>query len=547
MAFLRAHFWSLLLTTIVALFLWLPPLQLFAPTLAFAFKNPAQLFAVSPYGETARGLFSNTVELGIATVFFALVFGFSVGIVCARGGKFARHATTLLCALPLAIPPVVLATTWLDITRTPPARSMAAVAATHSASFSPIILSSFVLAFSFFPIVAFAIRASLLSLPNEIEDAARGLGNARQTWFRVLLPSLWPSLLGALGSVFLLSMWEMGAPDLLDARTYSVEIYRDLAASDALSGSSKDLRAALNSLPMFALGALALWPVLRTMKTQKFRGATSVLSPTARRESRVASWFSAPILITSPLACLLVLLTLLQPPRVFFEALSDNNIEIWNTIILSTLAALTIPFVAFCLVVSWHNWKSSTRSAAFLALVAPLLIAPMASGIALLHFWNAPQFSWISGTADATNIALFDWLQEQIGRFALPLFGYLSRFLPLGVLLLQAASMRVDDELLDAARGLGAMPLRLFKSVWWPLLRPSLWGVFALTWALCASELSISVLVQQPGGQPLTLPIFQLMHIFALDKVAALCLILIGLSALMMSLCGIVVRLGRRQ
>ena len=528
-----SRFVAFAFTTVVALFLWLPIGSLFAPALWIAFKNPSQLSSVLPLDETARGLFRNTVELGFLSCLWALVFGFPLGIVCARAPKVWRDLATVLCVLPLAIPPVVLATTWLDITRTPPARSMAAVAATHSATFSPIWLSSFVLAFSFFPIVALTVRASLMSLPPEIEDASRGLGNGWQSWNRVLVPLLRPSIWGALGAVFLLSMWEMGAPDLLDARTYSVEIYRDLAASDALSGGGKDVRAALDSLPMFVLGALALWPMLRALGSQRWRGGTSsALSPQARRESWLALPPSLAVLLASPIASVVVLMTLLRPPRVFWEALSDNNIEIINTIVLSTLAALLITALSFALVASWHNWKSSTQKWAFALCVAPLLIAPIATGIALLHFWNQPQFSWIYGDADATNIPVLDWLQDQIERFALPLFGYLARFLPLGILLLQHAASRLDDDVLDAARGLGATQWRTLKTIWWPLLRPSLLGVFALTWALCASELSTSVLVQQPGGQPLTLPIFQLMHIFALDKVAALCLILIGLSAL---------------
>ncbi|HVF84733.1 MAG TPA: ABC transporter permease subunit [Abditibacteriaceae bacterium] len=533
MSSLSFRFVSFALTAFVALFLWLPIASLFAPALWTAFKNPAQLSRVLPLDEIARGLFRNTVELGFLCCLWSLVFGFPLGIVCARAPKLWRNGATILCVLPLAIPPIVLATTWLDITRTPPARSMAAVAATQSATFSPIWLSSFVLAFSFFPIVALSIRATLTALPPEIEDASRGLGNGWQTWKRVLVPLLQPAIWGALGAVFLLSMWEMGAPDLLDARTYSVKIYRDLAEGDALSGNGKDVRAALDSLPMFALGALALWPALRALGSQRWRGAaSSVLSPQAQRESLFALPPSLLVLLASPLASIVVLLTLLRPLRVFWEAMSDNNVEIINTLVLSTLAALLITALSFALVASWHNWSSSTRKWAFAVCVAPLLVAPIATGIALLHFWNQPQFSWVYGDADPTNVPILDWLQDQIERFALPLFGYLARFLPLGILLLQHAASQLDDDVLDAARGLGATQPRLLRTVWWPLLRPSLLGVFALMWALCASELSTSVLVQQPGGQPLTLPIFQLMHIFALDKVAALCLILIGLSAL---------------
>jgi ABC-type Fe3+ transport system permease subunit len=95
---------------------------------------------------------------------------------------------------------------------------------------------------------------------------------------------------------------------------------------------------------------------------------------------------------------------------------------------------------------------------------------------------------------------------------------------------------------MEAARGLGASPLRVARTILLPLLAPALVGIFALTWALCASELSVSVMTQQPGGQPLTLPVFQLMHIFAMDKVAALCLLLVAMSGVVMGLAALLAR-----
>jgi ABC-type Fe3+ transport system permease subunit len=251
---------SVLFTFLVLLFGWLPVLSLYGAALWSALKiEPAALSQLLSLGTAQQQLFFNTVVLGALTAFFALLFGAPVGVAMCRAPRRWRTLFTVLCALPLAVPPIVLATTWLEITRTPPARSLAALAATRSAEVSPLLLSALVLALSFFPIVAFALRAALLSLPASWEEAARGLGGARQTWNRVLIPLIAPPVVAALGAVFLLSMWEMGAPDLLDARTYSVEIYRDLAAPNSLDAAGKDARAALASLPMFALGAVVMW------------------------------------------------------------------------------------------------------------------------------------------------------------------------------------------------------------------------------------------------------------------------------------------------
>jgi ABC-type spermidine/putrescine transport system permease subunit I len=53
--------------------------------------------------------------------------------------------------------------------------------------------------------------------------------------------------------------------------------------------------------------------------------------------------------------------------------------------------------------------------------------------------------------------------------------------LPLVVLVLYAASERLDDRLLDAARSLGAGRWQVFRNVIWPLTTPSLIASFVLT------------------------------------------------------------------
>jgi ABC-type Fe3+ transport system permease subunit len=60
--------------------------------------------------------------------------------------------------------------------------------------------------------------------------------------------------------------------------------------------------------------------------------------------------------------------------------------------------------------------------------------------------------------------------------------------------------------------------------------RKAVAGVFAVVAALCAGELTTSVLVNAPGGQTVTLPIFNQMHIGATAEVAALSLLLCFLT-----------------
>ena len=539
-------------TFFVVAFLWWPPLKLLGEALWSA-----------PFSSSARELWSplawillrDTITLGVLSSLGALLLGAPIGVALCRAPRFLRAVLGVLCVVPLAVPPIMLATCWLEISRTPPARSMAAIAATQSAQISPVLLSACVLALSFFPIVALTIAAALRRLPPESEDAARAFGNGFSTWKRVLAPQLAPTIWGALGAVFLLSLWEMGAPDLLDARTYSVEIYRNLFADDALGESGKNTRAALASLPMFALGAPALWLVLRAFSSQSRRDSAESnieysMQSAARGESVLVSVAAILIVVLSPILPLMVLLQTLNRSGAWHTlraAWSDSNVEIGNTLQLSTLCAFISVYVAFALVTYWRSWTNRAQIAALLLCLAPLLVAPILHGVALVSLWNTPQFPLVSGLMPENPLRVLDVFYDWCARFLLPLIGLLSRFLPLSILLLSVAARRTESALFEAAQNLGASPTRASFDVLRRTLRVPLLGVFALIWALSGAELSVSVLTQQPGGQPLTLPIFQLMHIFVMDKVAALCLVLCGFSAIVMSACGVIALSGKRR
>lgn len=549
------HFFGALFTLFVIAFLWWPLAQLFGAAL---WNNAHLTNAIRQtlFSPVAGSLLRNTIFLGVFTSIGALILGAPLGIALCRTPRMLRAVFAVLCVMPLAVPPIVLATCWLQVSRTPPARSMAAIAATQPAHINPVFLSACVLALCFFPIVALTVATTLRRLPHDAEDAARGFGGSVSTWNRVLVPQLLPAIWGALGAVFLLSLWEMGAPDLLDARTYSVEIYRNLAADDALDMVGKNARAALSSLPMILLSAPALWQVLRAIRHEWGRNTIESNieysnASVARHESVLVTVASLIVLVLSPLLPLGVLAQAVGATdpalRIFAESWNDNSVEIFNTLQLSTMCAAVSVFVAFLLALSWRTWINRAQNFALICCVSPLLIAPILHGVALVSFWNTPQFPLVSGLMNESGLQVLDVFYDWCARFLMPLFGLLSRFVPLSILLLSVAARRTDNALFEAAQNLGATPTRASFDVLWRVLRAPMLGVFALIWALSGAELSVSVLTQQPGGQPLTLPIFQLMHIFVMDKVAALCLFLCGFSAFMMSLCGVIALSGKRR
>lgn len=519
---------SLVFTALIIAFLWLPFASLCATALTSAFSHPAQLLEALPLRPLQRSLFFNSLMLSALCGAFSLLFGVPAGLALARGPGRARPLVSLLTALPLALPPTLMATAWLEITRTPPARSLASLAAEKPLPIAPVFIAAPILALCYFPIASLALAAALRALPLEIEEAARLFGSPRRALWRVYLPLLWPALAGAAGLCGALALWEMGAPDLLDARTYSVEIYRAHSA-----GGEANL-AALRGLPMLALGAFLLWPTLGALRFYDKAGQGSARSETSGTIAGCAGLIlTCALFLASPLAPVGVFVSQLRGGewRVFPEVWRDNASELGNTIALSTLSAPLLTIIALGLVAAWKFWPPRWRLAALGLCALPILFPPITLGIALVEFFNRDVFALIYGGLPPSGLAWLDWLTENSARYSMMILGYGARFLPLAIVLLHEAARRVDDHLLEAAQNLGASPGRAARTILTPLLRPALLGVAMLLWALCAAELTVSVLVNQPGGQTLPVPIFNLMHIGMASQVAALSLTLFALTA----------------
>ena len=531
---------ALFLTFLVLLFLWLAPLQLFFAALLAALHRPQLLDVLLPNTPVARALFWNTVTMAIGTSVLAVIFGAPCGIAMARGPKMLRGVFTVLCALPLALPPLLFATVWLAITRLASPRMQASLAASSTTTIPPVLVAAPLLALCFYPIVAFAVRAALLSIAPDAENAARLHGGSFSVWRRVLWPLLMPAVWGAAGLVAALAMWEMPAPDLLDARTYAVQIYMSLNDADGLDLSGKAVKSALQSLPLIVLGALALWPALRA---RSFYGAaqfqeepepreysqTSVAQKSVAREGKIAALFAIPVVVASPLAAIAGLVYQLGSFTILREQWQANDTEIYNTIFTPTFAACLMLLVAFLLIGAWREWQPRARVLALTLCALPVLCAPVILALALIGFWNRPGFALIYGGLPPTDYPLFDAFADLCARHAMTVIGYCARFFPPALLLLYAASARLDPMLFEAARGLGASTRRASRTIFLPLISPALPGFFALLWALCASELATTILIYQPGGQTLPMPIFSLMHIGATQEVAALSLTLFAL------------------
>ncbi len=530
---------SICCVAVFLFWLWTPFLELGRACLQVLAVAPQRIVEATPLHGVARAMFWDTLHLSFLTTIFALVFGVICALAIARGPRQFQFAALILSALPLALPPALGATAWLEWTRTPPLRALASLggARTNFApAWSQMWVTALVLGCCFFPLVALPIGAVLRALPRQWEESARNLGGNWLQWRLALWPLLWPALAASCGAVACLAMWEMGAPDLLDIKTYSVQIYRDLSAPDALDPDGKAIKAALAALPACVLAWLALWPARHfTRKNQNFASNSSSdeTRNSTPRDGKLATFGALGIwgvAIVAPVGVFLSQIGL-SGGEVWARVWESNEREIINSVLLAALGTFFIVVFSALLVGAWNHWPRAWANRARDIAIAPLLIAPILVGVALIGCYNRPGWDWLYAGPPPTGNATLDEIGAWIARYGLMIIGYITRFLPIGVWLLDAFARGDDTNLEEAAQNLGANGWQVARDIRWKLWRPALVGIAALVWALCAGELSTSVLINAPGGQTLPVPVFNLMHIGSTREVAALSLTLLALCA----------------
>jgi ABC-type Fe3+ transport system permease subunit len=511
----RPTAFSLLVTGALLFLLLAPAIALHVRALQAVLAHPSLWEKVSPFTPTSLSLLWRSLLLCIGVFLASLLMGVPVGFGLARGPKWWRLVAGPLCAIALSIPPALSAAPFVSLS--------VSAGVPEDGSLGTYLLAVLALAGCYFPLVAGATMIAVQSLPPGEEEAALLLSSEWGAWTGVLRGRVLPAAVGGAFGSAALALWEMGAPDLLGWPTFSMHVYRNLAATDAsvagLFQLSGPLTSATTGLPVLVLGLALLWPAMRLLRGLELRSASGT---TVERPSAMANWLSllgSATLLMFPLWLLVRFTLAIESPHAAQVALMANVDIIQNTLLLPGIAAVFGMLSAFVLAMMWRQWPLRWRQGVLLLVLCPLLVTPVVLGVALIEAWN-----------QAALASIYD------SPYGMTLIGYASRFGPLLLALMIWSVQSVEEDLLRAAQGLGASWPTLGWSIVAPMLKTTLVGLCALMFALCAGELTVTVLVQSPGGATLPIPIFSLLHAGLTADVAVLSLLQCALSGAAMIL-----------
>ncbi len=443
----------------------------------------------------------STLQLAVGTSLLAVLIGAPLAWLTTRTDLPWQPCFRSMLTIPYIIPPYIAAVAWITLAN-PEVGVLNQLLGRGTLDIYSMTGLIWVMALSFYPYVFLTVRGALLNADPSLEDAARMSGAG--TW-RVLkdvsLPIMRPALISSGGLVFAVTASAFGAPVLLGGparvEVLSTQIFDAIASG---LGGMTEASSLACLLFVFVLPPLLLHGRHHAVLTGK--AARASLVRLGRARGLVWALVAAFALIAIILPAAAVTLTAFMRIAGDFSVsnLTTENFEallepetaeaIRTSLLLAALAATIAVMLggAVAFVTVKTRWRGRGLLSAMTAL--PLAAPGTVLALGLILVWTTPL--------SLTNTI---WIL---------LIAYVAKYTALAARPLADGLGTIDDALPEAARMSGASGATVLRTIWIPLVLPSLMAGWFLVFMPSFSELTMSVLLVGPGTETVGTRMFEL-------------------------------------
>jgi iron(III) transport system permease protein len=464
-------------------------------------------------------VFANSTLLAIIVTGISAVIAVVAAFLTVRTDLPARRLWSVLLILPLSIPSFV-GSFALIATFAPRGSVVQNLLAPFGIDTLPSIYGwpGAILSLTLFsyPYIFLTARASLRGIDPALEEAARTLGcNLRSTLFRVTLPHMYPAIAAGSLLVAFYVLSDFGTPSLMRFDSFTRIIYVEYQL--AFDRSS----AAVHSLLLVGLVVAILYLEHRVKNKARYYS----LGPGSKRQPttiRLGRWKWPAVLVCGAVATLGVFL----PVGVMFYWFSQgiaagDSFPSIGTITLNTVyvaALATLVIVAFALPL------------AILVVRFPGKLTNMVERASYIGFA-------MPGLVVALSLVSFgaNYLPAFYQTIGLLIFAYLILFIPMSVGAIRSSLLQISPRMEEAARSLGAGSGRVLLTVTMPMAKAGLLTGAALVLLTVMKELPATLLLAPIGFKTLATQVWSSTEAIIFSQAAVAALILVGISALSVS------------
>ena len=482
-----------------------------------------------------------SVWISLLSVVLAAAIGIPLAFLFEWFDFPGRKTLGSLVALPVVLPPLVGVIAFLFLYGESGFIARAVQAALHLENAPWRLQGSVAIllvhAYSMYVYFYLFTRAGLAKLDVSMLEAAQALGaDRRATLWRVIVPLLRPSLVGAAMLTFMTALGSFSAPYIFGGG------FRVMTTQIVATKLNGDLPLAMVETVALALVAIIGLVILRRTEGDDIlvalgKGIAPRPRPIRRRSVRILTaslgWGLAVLLLLPHLTLALVSLvpygawtTEILPPvinldnyrRLFSEA--ERLRPMLNSLWMA--AASTAVAVALALAAGWFVVR---RRVALRRAIEALLALP----------WALP--GTVFGIALAITFSVHAPLQLRfvlVGTALILPLAYLVRGLPLTGRGILAAYRQLDPALEEAAASLGAGRWRTLVRVTLPQLKPGLMAGASLAFVAALGDIVASIVLYTYETRPVSIEILSSLRLAETGVAAAFGVVLMVVSAIVL-------------
>jgi len=471
---IKTHIIHYLLTLVLLLLLLVPVLMVLFDWLL----NAGKINALSFLDRDALLLITNSLFLSAAVALLATVIGTVCGFLLYKTRLKGRRIYLLLLIVPLLISPYIFAVAWKDLLfllfgSAASVYSTAGVIAVHT--------------LIYFPLALLITGNAFNTISSGLEDAGLMITSFRKMVFKILLPLIRPAFMSSFLLILIFSLGDFSVPAFFGVKTFTVEIFTQFSAFYNYNA------AITKSLLLVGVCLILL------LSEARYLSAAAFFTVSTRGSGSKIYEMPAMRYVFHASFAILIILPMLMPVFILlYQSLSGREIvldgawellkpAVFQSIRLAFLGALLISIIGL-----YAGYRQERLKSQFInILLLILFILPSTIlGIAFIRFYNQPETGFIYSS-------LFIVLLGYIGKY-----GFIaSRITGNGI-------RQIPVSLGEAAEVMGARPVSRFIKILLPLLSPSLFVSFVLTFVLCLGELGTTIMVYPPGTELMPVKIF---------------------------------------
>ena len=456
-------------------------------------------------------LMRHSLALSVLVTGLTVAVGMPLGILFTKTDFPLRRFFTVLFAIPLLIPPYIIAVSWFDLVgRDGLLTHLLGTGISRATGHLLFGLPGCVLVLFtiFLPIPMLLTMIFLRTVNPRLEEAGRLVSGWRGVIRNVTFPLILPGVLLAAMLVFLLSFGEFSVPNFLRYEVFPVESFTQFSAFYNFKAAT----AAAVPLAVVTLIVLLAEAVFLRERTYQLHPApqSERLPPISLGSHR--AWLLPSVAILGGVIVLLPIIVLVIRSAglaSYTEALNRAGDSLVRSLVYAAIGATLLTVLGFFIgylvqTKALRIWRSVDSWTIFLFALPSTVI-----GIGLISLWNTPRTNLVYGTP------------------VIIILGYLAKYTALTSRISVTQFGQIPPSMEEAARVAGAGWFRRLAFIVAPLARRGLLAGWLVGYIFSLRDTGITMLVYPAGRETLPVRIFTLMANGSPDLIAALCMIMI--------------------